>query len=175
MDMASLMLEMGRDNDVITVLRNAMHLATPDERVMAQDFLQHVQTSAAQEQHQSGERQRVLGQPSVDADPNAAPANVLRKETMPLGPHQFLLGVIKDVHCGPPDGPTLNFTLASGAKTIEAHSGNYYDLKFSAVNFTPRDDFDPCKDLEGMSAKIEYVESSDKPPVDYVVAIELHK
>ena len=55
------------------------------------------------------------------------------------------------------------------------HSGNYYKIEFTSLGFTPKGDLNPCKDIEGMSAKVEYVESSAKSAAPYVVAIELHK
>ena len=55
------------------------------------------------------------------------------------------------------------------------HSGNYYEIGFTALGFAPKGDFNPCKDLEGKSAKVEYVESSTKLTAAYVVAIELRR
>ncbi|MGB8776178.1 MAG: hypothetical protein WCC78_18740, partial [Terriglobales bacterium] len=66
-------------------------------------------------------------------------------------------------------------TLVAKNKTMTLHSGNYYKIQFTALGFTPKDDLDPCKDLEGKSAKVEYVESSAGPETAYIIAVELHK
>jgi len=58
---------------------------------------------------------------------------------------------------------------------VVAFNGNYNKIEFTALGFTPKGDLSPCRDLEGVSAKVEYVESSAKPATAYVVAIELHK
>jgi len=72
-------------------------------------------------------------------------------------------------------GPGIELTVAAKGKTMALHSGNYYKIKFTALGFTPKGDINPCHDLDGVSAKVEYVESSAKPATAYVVAIELHK
>jgi hypothetical protein len=90
----------------------------------------------------------------------------------PTGPHHFLVGKLQDVHC---HEPSIDLNISVKGKTMALHNGNYYKIGFSALGFTPSGDLNPCKDLEGMAAKIEYVESSAKPAVAYVVAIELHK
>lgn len=82
------------------------------------------------------------------------------------------MGTLQDVHC---HEPGIDLNIAIKGKTMALHSGNYYKIGFSALGFTPKGDLSPCKDLEGRSAKIEYIESSAKPAVAYVVAIELHK
>ncbi len=53
--------------------------------------------------------------------------------------------------------------------------GNYHKMGFAALGFTPKGDLIPCKDLEGMPAKVEYVVSSANPGTACIVAIELHK
>jgi hypothetical protein len=66
-------------------------------------------------------------------------------------------------------------TVAAKGRAMALHSGNYYRIEFTALGFTPKGDLSPCKDLEGVPAKVEYVESSAKPTAAYVVAIELRK
>ena len=63
---------------------------------------------------------------------------------------------------------------APGSKTIALHTGNYYKVKFSALNYTPKAELHPCSDLEGMHAKVEYFESATSK-INGLVAVELHK
>jgi tetratricopeptide (TPR) repeat protein len=90
---------------------------------------------------------------------------------IPLGPHLFLVGVLKAVHCDP---PTLDLTVMSRAKTLKLHSENYYKVQFTAL-FTPVGDLKPCDDLENRPAKVEYVESANASDIPLLIAIELHK
>jgi hypothetical protein len=69
----------------------------------------------------------------------------------------------------------MDLTMAAKTKTMSLHSSNFYKIGYTALGFAPKGDLNPCKDLEGMAAKVEYVESSAQPPVAHVVAIELHK
>jgi hypothetical protein len=43
------------------------------------------------------------------------------------------------------------------------------------MNFTPKSDLNPCTDIEGFKAKVEYAEVSDKSIAGQIVAIELSK
>jgi len=100
------------------------------------------------------------------------PRLVPRKEFVPSGPHRFVVGVLKDVHCEPPN---LDLTVSSGTKMLALHTENYYKLQFSALGFQPTADLKPCSDLENRPAKVEYVESADKSEAPHLIAIELHK
>lgn len=79
---------------------------------------------------------------------------------------------MQNVHC---HALEIDLTMAAKGETMALHSADFYKIGFKALGFAPKGDLNPCKDLEGVSAKVEYVESSAQPPVAHVVAIELHK
>ena len=58
---------------------------------------------------------------------------------------------------------------------VSLYSNNYYDIPFSASNFTPQGDIHPCTDLEGMKASIQYFATSDKTVDGQILAIQLSK
>jgi len=60
----------------------------------------------------------------------------------------------------------------SGGRTLEFLADNYFKVQYSVLNVTLKEDFNPCVDLEGKSAKLVYVESKG---LAVVVAIEIHK
>ena len=66
-------------------------------------------------------------------------------------------------------------TLTANGKTLELHNPNYFKIEFSAFGFTPKGDLNPCEDLEGTTAKVDYVDLPAKPASAYVFAIEIHK
>ena len=66
----------------------------------------------------------------------------------------------KNVHC---HDPGIDLTVAAHGKTMALHSGNYCKIEFTTLGVTPKGDLSTCEDLDGMSAKGEYVESSAKP------------
>ena len=178
MTTASVLMQMERGKDAVAVLRGALRLAkSPQETAMVQHYLMQVEqyaTAREQAAERSSHPTREL-QASVQADASAGEGEAQSadlEEALPKGPHHFLVGTLQNVHCYEPG---IDLTVAAKGKTMALHSGNYYKIGFTALGFAPKGDLSPCKDLEGMSAKIEYVESSAKPAAAYVIAIELHK
>jgi len=89
------------------------------------------------------------------------------------GPKHTAVGVIRDVKCGTP--AQLEFHLETTRKQITLYSNNFFKIDVTALGFTPKGDMNPCRDLEGMNAQVQYAESSDKTVEGQVVAIELRK
>jgi hypothetical protein len=92
-------------------------------------------------------------------------------ETPAQGRHRFVMGVLTNVHC---DNPALELSVVSNGKRLRLHSGNYFRVQFSRLGASLNEDLNPCADLEGRLAKIEYVESAIKG-VAGLVAIEIHE
>lgn len=174
-NVANVLMAMGKNQNAVEVLRAAAKLAkTPQESQSVDTVLMRAQEYAEdQEQARKQNRQSALAQaqeqiPSSDDPPQLAH----RKEFVPRGPHRFVVGILKDVHC---TDPSLDLTVASGAQKLALRTGNYYKIQFTALNFQPDGDLKPCSDLENRPAKVEYVESADKTDVPHLIAIELHK
>jgi len=175
---ANVLMQMDRGEDALSELREALRLAkSPEETAMVQNFLMQAELYMTMRDPEA-EQDRQLEEPEATAEANASPegeGNVdaeAAAEELPKGPHRFLIGRLEDVHC---QVPGIDLTVTANGKTMALHSGNYYEIGFSALGFAPKGDFNPCKDLEGKSAKVEYVESSTKSTAAYVVAIELRR
>jgi tetratricopeptide (TPR) repeat protein len=180
-NVAHVLLEMQQATNAVRVLEVALKMAkSPDEIQEVDQMLSSAQAYAAQ-QKEIEERRHTI----ADARPGGAPGaavevtasvegpSLTRRDTfVSKGPHRFLTGTLKNVHC---NNPQLDLTVTTGAKNLALHSENYYKIQFSALNSTPSTDLNPCKDLEGRTAKVEYVESSDQPATARVLSIELHK
>ncbi|MGA9979503.1 MAG: DUF1570 domain-containing protein [Candidatus Sulfotelmatobacter sp.] len=178
LNVANVLLMMERGKDAEAVVRNALHFAkTPQETAMAENLLEHTEEYAeAQETRRQFNEQLKAGTAQVTATGNVpeaegGSASPPAEERVPTGPYHFMVGVLKDVHC---NAPAMDLNLVSGAKTLELHTGNYFKLPFSVLNVTLKRDLNPCVDLEGKPAKVEYAESAGKGAA-VVVAIELHK
>jgi thioredoxin-like negative regulator of GroEL len=179
MTIANILMEMDRATDAATVLHGALKLAkSPAETSTIENQLAQVERYATA-RRQATERNshpaealqaRIKANDTSTAEGDTHSENI--EEALPAGPHHFLVGTLQDVRC---HEPGIDLNIAAKGKTMALHSGNYYKIGFSALGFTPKGDLNPCKDLDGMSAKIEYIESAAKPAVAYVVAIELHK
>jgi hypothetical protein len=150
---------------------------TPQEAQAVDNLLMNAREYAA-EQAQNAEQNRRMGEEVVARPAPGSSAEIgiphltHRKEFVASGPHHFLVGVLKSVHC---DNPMLDLTVSSGAKTLALHADNYYKIQFTALNFQPSGTLEPCNDLENRPAKVEYVESADKTDAPHLIAVELHK
>jgi Tfp pilus assembly protein PilF len=166
MTAASVLMQMKRGKDAVAVLHEALRVAkSPAETAMVQNFLAQAERYATARERQTEEE--LEANVEANADDAEAP-----KEELPKGPHRFVVGTLQNVHC---HASRIDLTIAAKGKTMPLHSGNFYQIGFTALGFVPKGDLNPCMDLDGMSAKVEYVESSAQPPVAHVVAIELHK
>jgi len=56
----------------------------------------------------------------------------------------------------------MDLNLISGGKTLGLHANNYFKVEYSVTRRDAEGRSPSCADLEGRSAKVEYVESSDK-------------
>jgi hypothetical protein len=91
----------------------------------------------------------------------------------PDGPKHFAAGVIHDVQCSYP--AVIEFHVDTAKKPVSLYSNNYFKIDYTALGFTPKEDMNPCKDIEGMKAQVQYSETSDKSVDGQVIAIELRK
>ena len=170
---ASVLMQQERGKDAVAVLHEAMRVAkSPAEMATVQNFLTQAERYAAARERQTAEQVEFEARASAasagERDGDAeAPA-----EELPKGPHRFLVGTLQNVHC---HASRMELTMTAKGGTMSLHSGNFFQIGFTALGFVPKGDLNPCTDLEGKSAKVEYVESSAQPPVAYVVTIELHK
>jgi len=188
MDLANVLLATERGRDAVTVIRNAMNLAkSPAEMARAQMSLDQAQRyqeyQAARESRQANNQDAgqemptptVTTQSKEETGPSnsGSPVFLHREEAPPSGPHHFVTGTIKGVRCS--TSSVMDFDLAAAGQVIGLHSGNYFKIQFTAFNFTPTGDMKPCTQLEGMHAKVEYVEPSDKAARGWIVGVELRK
>lgn len=192
---ANILLAMNRTKDAIQILTASTSAAkTPAEQMQLQTSLQNAeQYQASQEEMEQYNRQvkqQAGEQPSSAADSDSNPPTLTRHPTASAnsygssspavpheadvhGPHRFVTGTIKNVQCS--GISTMDFVIASGGKEIALHSPNYYKIQFSALGFTPVGDMQPCTQIEGRPAKVEFIEPADKSIKDRIISVELHK
>lgn len=181
-NVAQILLRMGQGQGALQVLRAAAKLAkTPQEQQTVDNFLMQAQEYVAARERFDGQNRVVETATASDAQTvpsgNASvgangPHLSQRDQFVPSGPHRFLVGKLKNVHC---DRLLISLTVDSTEKSLALQAENYYKIQFTTLNFAPSGELNPCTDLEGRPAKVEYVESSDKSAVAHVLGIELHK
>lgn len=89
------------------------------------------------------------------------------------GAKHTVIGVIRGVACSYP--AVLEFNVEGAKKPVSLYSNNYMKIDLSVLGFTPNGDMNPCRDFEGMKARVQYAETSDKTVDGQVVAVELRK
>ncbi len=170
---ANILLQQVKPDDALRVLKEAVSAAkTPAELAEVQNRIKQI------EQDQSVRDQ---------ADhPAAASANIQTIVTVkdistppkhpteePHGPKHLAKGVIRNVACS---GTTeIELKVEGSGPPISLYTNNYLKIDFTAANFTPTGEIHPCKDLEGMKARVQYSATSDKSIDGQILAIELSK
>ena len=70
----------------------------------------------------------------------------------------------------------LEFRVENEAgKALDVYNNDFFKIELTVLGFTPKGDINPCTDFEGMKARVQYVESSDKTVDGQVVSVELRK
>ncbi len=168
--LATLLSSQSREGDAIAVMQDAQkNAASPLDASRAKRKI--AQLEQVQEARKSA--------PAADA--SAAPSPTLvgvvegpKYPTMPPdGPKHEILGMIRDVECSSP--AVIEFRVEGAKGSVSLYNNNYYKLEFSALGFTPEGALQPCSDIDGMKARVQYVESSDKTVDGQVLSIELRK
>lgn len=107
-------------------------------------------------------------QPVASKDPGytfpTGPAN---------GPRHTLKGVLHGVSCFYPKGLTLS--VGDLAEGVVLYSNDMYGIQFTAANFTPGKELNPCREFEGFKASVTYAEVQAAPAAGEIVSIELTK
>jgi Flp pilus assembly protein TadD len=183
------LLAMGRADDAVTVIRNAMNLAkSPEDLANARALLQSAeQYQAARRQEEPQAREAEEKPRRTDSEPQPPrreapgsdqqaepPPPVLRhRDETPKGPRRVVEGKIEDVQCSQP--AIMDLKVKGSNRTVALHADNYYKVSFTAANFTPHGELHPCEDIEGLRARIEFVASTDHASPGQIVSIELSK
>lgn len=169
LDLANILLSAEEDQAAIETLRNAAPLAkTPEETAMLDQHLREaVKYESARAVHNKVPRDEALTSENETPQAIRPPDPIF----VPAGPHRFVVGVLKSVHCDP---PAMDLMVTSQTGTLTLHTDNFYQIQFTAL-VAPTRDLQPCRDLENRPAKVEYVESAAGRVPPRLIAIELRK
>ncbi|MGC1871817.1 MAG: tetratricopeptide repeat protein [Acidobacteriaceae bacterium] len=91
----------------------------------------------------------------------------------PTGVRHTVRGVLHSVVCYSPSVMTLS--VEEAGKTVALYSNDYLHVEYSASNFTPEGNMNPCTMMEGMKAQVVYAEVSDKSIGGQILSVELTK
>ncbi len=195
MNAAAVLANGRRYDDALRVLKAATHVAkTPEEVAFVQariDQIEQYQSAVAQSRQRLSEDDR-QSFTSADADTRSVTVTTSDGRKFEIksdpshegpkyptealtGPRHTVRGILRNVQCSYPMTITLNVEPGGKAKTVAVYRNNFSQIVFTVMNFTPKSDLNPCTDIEGFKAKVEYAEVSDKSIAGQIVAIELSK
>jgi tetratricopeptide (TPR) repeat protein len=176
LNVANIFMQMEQGQHAIEVLQAAAKIAkTPAESQTVDNALMHAQEyteARARFEQQQKEWDTTGTVTTKETVSNVSIPTLKHRDFVAKGPHRFLSGVLKSVHC---DYLTLDLTLSAKEKEIALHVENYYKIGFTTLGFQPSGELNPCKDLENRPAKVEYVESADPSVTPELISVELHK
>jgi len=190
---AAVLMNEHRYTDAIAVLKAASHVAkTPEQVASVQTRIDQIeQYNAAVERTRQAEQTpgtqtvstiitdtRTMTMTSSDGRqvilrPDTAQQTPKYPTEAPTGPHHTAKGILRSVHCSYPTILTLSVDQAG--KAVSLYRNDFKQIEFSATNFTPKGDLNPCTDIEGMKAKVGYTEVSDKSVAGQILSVELSK
>ena len=177
MNAANVASSMGRYADAITMLQAASKLARNRSQAevvqMRIDELNQVQQAQAGNTRVefvvNGEAQPKTQQVTEVVDVKSAP----KHPDQAGGPKHSLVGVVGQVTCSYPS--VLEFEVEGVKSRVKVYSNDFTKIDFTVVGLTFNGSMNPCKDLNGMKAQVQYAETSDKSVDGQVFAIELRK
>jgi tetratricopeptide (TPR) repeat protein len=190
---AAVLMNEHQYTDAIAVLKAAFRVAkTPEQVVSVQTRIDQIeQYNATVEQRRQAEEAagpqtvstivtdtRTMTMTSSDGRKliirsDAAQQTPKYPTEAPTGPHHTARGILRSVHCSYPTILTLSVDQAG--KAVSLYRNDFNQIEFSATNFTPKGDLNPCTDIEGMKAKVGYAEVSDKSIAGQILSVELSK
>jgi tetratricopeptide (TPR) repeat protein len=191
---ASVLANGHRYDDAVNVLKVAIHVAkTPEQVAFVQsriDQIEQYQAAVAKSRQTPGNSDsQSLDGDDTDTRTVTVTTNDGRKYVIksngaegpkypteaPTGPRHTIRGILRNVQCSYPTTITLNIEPGGKAPAVAVYRNNFSQIVFSVLNFTPKNDLNPCTDIEGFKAKVDYAEVSDKSIAGQIIAIELSK
>jgi len=178
---ANVLMEQEQFANAISALKLASRVAkNPAETALVQSRLEQIEQFQSSVDHARSANAEAMTQAAVLTNgkvvvttETAAPTGPKYPTEAPTGPRHTAKGILRSVQCSYPSVITLS--VEQGGKTVSLYSNNYYKIDFSATNYTPASNFNPCKGMDGMKALVEYAEVSDKTIAGQIVSIELTK
>jgi Tfp pilus assembly protein PilF len=170
---SNILLEEVKPDDALRVLKSAVSAAkTPEEVAQVQNRIKEIeQDQAAREQANDNAAASSNVQTTVMTKEISTPPKHPTEDSH--GPKHVAKGVITDVQCS--GASEIELKVEGSGAPVFLYSNNYMKIAFTAANFTPTGELQPCRDIQGMKARVEYSETSDKSIDGQILSIRLSK
>ncbi len=173
---SNVLMEMGRYDDAVAVLkyalqtvRNQSQIAIVESRI---DQVERVKAVRTQPEEAYTQPQAAVQTTEKIVVVNTAPQHPTESSA---GPKKIAVGVIRGVTCSYPSVVELRVVTAPG-KSLDLYNNDLAKIDLTAVaGLSAPSSMNPCKDFEGRTVRVQYVQSSDQTVDGQVTAIELRK
>ena len=171
---ANMLLLANKPDEAIKILQSAQPLAhNPEQAKMLASQITRARQFAESQKEASKNATRPMDG-TVTTVAVSEPAHPRHPDELATGPKHSIVGTIQNVSCYDPSVLELE-VVPEKSKTVALYTNNYFTLQISALGFEPQGEMNPCHDLSGQKAKIDYASTSDKSEDGQIIAIELHK
>jgi tetratricopeptide (TPR) repeat protein len=184
---ANILAQQEQYDSAISVLKEAKKVAkTPEQVAAVQGRIDEV------EKYEAAENARAQGEQTAANETSSTQVTMLTRadgKTLSAAPPQehgpkypteepgklrhTIQGVLRNVKCSYPSVITLS--VEQSGRSVMLYRNNFFKIDFTAANFTPTGDIDPCHGIDGMKARVAYAEVSDKTVAGQILSIELSK
>jgi tetratricopeptide (TPR) repeat protein len=175
MNASNVASSMGHYADAISILQIASKLARDRNqaelvqmRIDQLNQMQQTQAEAEKARVENGEQARARAVTEV-VDVKSAP----RHPDEAKGPKHSFVGVMRQITCSYPS--VMEFQVEGAKSTVKVYSNDFTKIDFTVVGLTFDGSMNPCKDFNGMKARVQYSETTDKSVDGQVFAVELRK
>lgn len=69
----------------------------------------------------------------------------------------------------------LEFRVESAKEAVKLYSNDFSKIELTAIGVSPKGPVNPCSDFDGLKARVQYAETTDKTVDGQVFAVELRK
>ena len=185
---AGVLLRMERLQEAMRLGQRALDSAKKQEdRTAAQDFLdtarKYQRDLAAKRKYeeQLAAEQKALEERRLQREPpkvSGGAVSVMPRLSRgvaapPAGENVSVEGIIAVVLCTEPTA--LDLHLEHSGVTTKLHTGNYLKVEYYALDWQPPEDFQPCRHLEGLRAKVTYRATPGQAYAGEILTIEVRK
>lgn len=175
---ASVLSASNRYADAVTVLQSAVKLARdPAEEEMVQSRIEQVNQTQRAKARMEEERRKYEAQvangPGQKVSGVVSAVPEVRYPDEAKGAKHSFTGVMRDVRCSYPT--VLEFRVEGTNSSITVYSNNFSKIELTANGFTPQGSVNPCTDFNGLKARVQYAETTDKRVDGQVFAVELRR
>src|SRR3984885_4679389 len=180
---ASVLVNTRQYDSAVHVLQAAIHVAkTPDETALVQNRIEEIaqyQASVAQNRQAESEAaaptvtSTIIDTRTMTITGNDGSKFVVKASATqggpkypteaPTGPHHTARGVLANVKCSYPTVVTLSVNPGGSAPAISLYRNDFSQIEFTATNFTPKGNINPCTDMEGLRPRSNMPKSRTNP------------